>query len=197
MNNGLHLPYLTPTNCIWSHNGRPDRNPLQQKQQRVPSFPSVHHQNTLKATPPSPPPSFYSPSISHWGQPETSSLCDQTLSVHPLNPEPTPVELKRIGGRPRNISRVLDNRADVPDGCSTNINTTTNILQYRECQINANRWEDQIHLHLYLSRSSIKSASHWFSQANSLHDYQLSLKLFMIVTVTSVESNALHLADIK
>lgn len=97
--------------------------------------------------------------------------------------------------RPRNISRVLDNPVDIPDGCSTNTNTSTNILQYRDCQINAKRWRDKIHLYLYLS--SIKAASHWFIQTTCLYDYQLSPKRFMIVTVTSVESNALHLADFK
>lgn len=45
--------------------------------------------------------------------------------------------------------------------------------------------------------SSIKAASHWFIQATCLDDYQLSPKRFMIVTVTSVESSALHLADFK
>lgn len=74
-------------------------------------------------------------------------------------------------------------------------NTSTNILQYRECQINANRWEDKMHLHLFLSLSSIKAASHWFIQTNCRDDYQLSPKRFMIVTVTSVESNAVDLAD--
>lgn len=105
------------------------------------------------------------------------------------------MKLKRIGGRPRHISRVLDNPVDVPDGCSTNTNTSTNILQYHDCQINAKRWKDQMHLYLYLS--SIKAASHWFIQTTCLDDYQLSPKRFMIVTVTSVESNALHLADFK
>lgn len=121
-------------------------------------------------------------------------LCDQTLSVRQLNPQLT-LELKRIGGRPRNISRVLDNPVDIPDGCSTNTNTSTNILQYRDCQINAKRWKDKIHLYLYLS--SIKAASHWFIQTTCLYDYQLSPKRFMIVAVTSVESNALHLADFR
>lgn len=84
---------------------------------------------------------------------------------------------------------------DIPDGCSTNTNTSTNILQYRDCQINAKRWKDKIHLYLYLS--SIKAASHWFIPTTCLYDYQLSPKRFMIVTVTSVESNALHLADFR
>lgn len=45
--------------------------------------------------------------------------------------------------------------------------------------------------------SSIRAASHWFIQTNCLHDYQLWLKRFMIVTVTSLESNILHLADFE
>lgn len=107
----------------------------------------------------------------------------------------TLMELKRIGWRPRNICRVLDNHVDISDGCSTNINTP--ILQYWKCQINAHRWKDEMHLYLFPSLSSIKAASHWFSQTNCLDDYQLSPKRFMIVTVTSVESNALHLTGFK
>lgn len=170
------------------------------------SLPSILHQSTLK--PKCPCLHFHSilhlsistishfKSTGHCGQPVSSCLCvirhclyvGWTLKL-------TLTELKRIGRRPRNICRVLDNHVDISDGCSTNINTP--IRQYWECQINAHRWKDEMHLYLFPSLSSIKAASHWFSQTNCLDDYQLSPKRFMIVTVTSVESNALHLADFK
>lgn len=76
---------------------------------------------------------------------------------------------------------VLDNRADIPDGCSTKKNKkktlipAQNILQYRERQINANRWRDKKRICPCSSppRSSIRAASHWFAQTNCLDDYQL------------------------
>lgn len=97
--------------------------------------------------------------------------------------------------RPRNISRVLDNPAEIPDGCSMSTNTSVNILQYHDCEINAKRRKDKMHLCLYLS--SIRAAGHWFIQTTCLDDYQLSLKRFMIATVTSLQSNTLHLADFE
>lgn len=76
---------------------------------------------------------------------------------------------------------VLDNRADIPDGCSTKKNKkktlipAQNILQYRERQINANRWRDKKRICPCASppRSSIRAASHWFAQTNCPDDYQL------------------------
>lgn len=43
--------------------------------------------------------------------------------------------------RPRNISSVSDNPVEIPDGCSMSTNTSVNILQYHDCQINAKKTE--------------------------------------------------------
>lgn len=116
------------------------------------------------------------------------------------------MELKRIGGRPRNISRVLDSHADVPDGRPTNINTGTNSLQFREYQTHAIRWKDKEAFLLVSSpHSFIEAASHWFSQTKSSsvspafsYDYQLPPKRFMIVSHTAgIERAALGRVQIN
>lgn len=148
------------TNSIWSHNVHPDRHWQRQKQgHHLFSLASKYKPNSLHTY-------FQSTShlstcvtssfkIYHCGQPtrDRQPVCNQTLSEHLLNPELTLMEGKRIGGRPRNISRVLDNHVDIPDDCSTNINAHTNILQYHEYQTHANRWKDKMHLYSYLSPS--------------------------------------------
>lgn len=92
--------------------------------------------------------------------------------------------------RPRNISSVSDNPVEIPDGCSMSTNTSVNILQYHDCQINAKRRKDQMHQCLY--PSSIMAASHWFIQTTCLDDYQLSPKRFMIVSyITGIEHSTL------
>lgn len=106
------------------------------------------------------------------------------------------MELKRIAGRPRNISRVLDNHVDIPDGRSTNINTTN----VKEMQI-----DERIKCICACTSPSHPSRLPVIDLVRKLpfrepafsYDYQLSPKRFMIETVTSVESNALHLAEFK
>lgn len=69
-------------------------------------------------------------------------------------------------------------------------NTSVNILQYHDCQINAKRRKDKMHQCLY--PSSIMVASHWFIQTTCLDDYQLSPKRFMIVSyITGIERSTL------
>lgn len=91
---------------------------------------------------------------------QTQPVCGQTSSVGCLHPELKSDGVKEDRRRPRNISRVSDNPVEIPDGCSMSTNTSVNILQYHDCQINAKRRKDKMHPRLYLS--SIMAASHRF-----------------------------------
>lgn len=68
-------------------------------------------------------------------------MCDQAWSVGRPEPRTKSDGVKEDRRRPRNISRVLDNPAEIPDGCSMSTNTSVNILQNGDCQINAKKTE--------------------------------------------------------
>lgn len=82
--------------------------------------------------------------------------------------------VKEDGRRPRTISRVLDNPAEIPNGCSMSTNTSVNILQYRDCQINAERRQDKMPL-CRTSHPSGRSAIHSSRQpASTIISFHLS-----------------------